>query len=232
MIGVVPVGVTTGAGAVGATTTGAGAVGAGATTTGAVGAVAVGATTTGAVGATTTGAVGATETIVVTTGAGVVETLGDIATGVADTVELLDPPPPEIIGVEISTGTGVLVGVILVVVFTFRNIFIASILFLRSENTVALTRVIGATVVALTLRIACTNERDFLFTFADRTIVLASVTFCLWLSLFAILVVLLTDMDQGRRVGDNVLSVRASAVPVQRSVFVVTKPRTMDVRTR
>jgi hypothetical protein len=110
------------------------------------------------------------------------------ATGVADGVELLEddsppPPPPETIGVagaELSTGIGLLVLVVVLVVdFAFRSIFIASILFLRSENTVALTIVSGATVVALTLRIACTNERDFLFAFADSTIALASVTFCL-----------------------------------------------------
>ena len=183
LIGVVPVGATTtgatgagAVGAVGATTTGATGAGVvGATTTGATGAGAVGATTTGATGA---GAVGATGTIVVTTGAGVVDTLG-VATGVADAFELLEPPPPETTGAEFRAGTVVLVGVIGVVVFAFRMIFMVSILFLRSENTVALTRVSGVTVVALTLRIACTNERDCLLVFADRTIALASVTFCL-----------------------------------------------------
>ena len=158
LIGVVPVGVVTGAGAVGATTTEA--------------------TGAGAVGATTIGAGVATGTIVVTTGAVVVDTLG-VVTGVADAIELLEPPPLETTGAEFSTGTVVLVGVILVVVFAFRMIFITSILFLRSENTVALTIVSGATVVALILRIACTNERDSLFAFADCTIALASITFCL-----------------------------------------------------
>ncbi len=183
-IGVVPVGATTGAGAVG--TTGAGAIGAttGAGAIGATGAGAVGATGAGAVGATgmvgvTTGVGVVTGTIVVTTGVGVVDTLG-VATGVADAVELLEPPPPETTGAGLSTGIVVLVLVVVIVVdFAFRNIFIASILFLRSENTVALTGVSGVTVVALSLRIACTNERDCLLVFADCTIALASVTFCL-----------------------------------------------------
>jgi hypothetical protein len=189
LIGVVPVGV----GIVGTTTAGVVAVG---TTTGVEPVETTG--VAGVVGVTVpvaTGTLGVTTgveldvlagTTVVTTGAGVVGTLAG-ATGVADGVELLEddppPPPPETIGVagaELSTGTGVLVLVVVLVVdFAFRSIFIASILFLRSESTVALTRVRGAIVVALTLRIACTNERDFLFAFADRTIALASTTFCL-----------------------------------------------------
>lgn len=131
----------------------------------------------GDVGVETTGDVGV---LVVTTS---VDDDGADTDELDDELEVLvDPPPPETTGAELSitTGVGVLVVTIGVVVdFAFRSIFIASILFLRSESTIALTIVSGVIVLALTLRIACTNERDFLFAFADCTIAFASTTFCL-----------------------------------------------------
>ena len=195
-IGVVPVGVATGAGAVGATTTGAtgaGAVGAGAvgatTTTGATGAGAVGAgavgatTTTGATGAGAVGAETGDDTVVVTGVDTVVVTGAGVATGVADVLELLvDPPPPPpvytagAVGAELSTGVGV---VVIVVDVLLRSIFVASIFFLRSDCTVALTRVSCFAILVFTCRIACTNERDFLFAIVVFTIAFASATFCL-----------------------------------------------------
>lgn len=164
LIGVVPIGVATGAGAVGTTITGA-------TGAGAVGAGAVGAET-------------GDDTVVVTGVDTVVVTGAGVATGIADVLELLvDPPPPPpayttgAVGATLSTGIGVVV--VVVVVFVLRSIFVASILFLRSELTVTLAKMSGVTLVELTCRIAWTNERDFLFAFAVFTIAFASATFCL-----------------------------------------------------
>ena len=202
LIGVVPIGVATGAGAVGTTITGA--TGAGAVGAGAVGAEtgddtvvvtgvdtvvvtgdgAVGETTTGATGAGAVGAETGDDTVVVTGVDTVVVTGAGVATGIADVLELLvDPPPPPpayttgAVGATLSTGIGVVV--VVVVVFVLRSIFVASILFLRSELTVTLAKMSGVTLVELTCRIAWTNERDFLFAFAVFTIAFASATFCL-----------------------------------------------------